>query len=547
MRILIDISDVLAFATENPNASGVQRVACAAIRALREGGWRSGAEPFDGAGGARIHVTRYCPERQAFFALRFGDDQPGRDPYALIRASARRGENNPFAVELQGGGVEESERLTLGSEDVIVNFGTYTHLPGLLTVIAAQRAQFGCRFVSFVHDLLPVTHPEFFGDTQVDGLQFRLRQQISVSDVLLVNSQATRAALAEVAPAATIAVFPLDFVTLPPSGRAKRDLPEAVRRSNYILALGTLEARKRYDLVLESFAGLQATTRERRPRPQLVIVGRLGDIGDEIMRRIEASSAAPHILLLQNVDDDALALLLEHARCLIYLSETEGWGLPISEAHARGVPAVYWRASAMAEAGQGLGRPCPPGDLGAVVRALTLCCYEEDGRAALTEELRSTVHPIAGAEVAGRLTKALEALAPMNGALRAPDAAFDEKGEIKGLGLESVLLAGQFSGVEPWGAWLLRSRSRLLNLPSDAKLRLHLRAGPRPVLGSVSSACDISAFQLDPEESSEVVAETSADGELELEVDGLVDFREYSDGRDTRRIAVGIEKIVAID
>jgi glycosyltransferase involved in cell wall biosynthesis len=56
-----------------------------------------------------------------------------------------------------------------------------------------------------------------------------------------------------------------------------------------------------------------------------------------------------NVTLLGDVDDDDLAALYRGARCLVYASLYEGFGIPVAEALACGCPIVTSRDSAMAE------------------------------------------------------------------------------------------------------------------------------------------------------------------------------------------------------
>ncbi len=63
-----------------------------------------------------------------------------------------------------------------------------------------------------------------------------------------------------------------------------------------------------------------------------------------------ARSAVPrNVVLLGEVDDAELARLYRGARCLVYASLYEGFGIPVAEALACGCPVVTSRDSAMAE------------------------------------------------------------------------------------------------------------------------------------------------------------------------------------------------------
>jgi alpha-1,3-rhamnosyl/mannosyltransferase len=100
---------------------------------------------------------------------------------------------------------------------------------------------------------------------------------------------------------------------------------------DYVLAVGTLEPRKNLCRVAEACRGLE-----------LRVVGARGWGG------VEPPAGA---VFLGEVDDEELARLYRGARCLVYPSLHEGFGIPVAEALACGCPVVTSAASPMAELG----------------------------------------------------------------------------------------------------------------------------------------------------------------------------------------------------
>jgi glycosyltransferase involved in cell wall biosynthesis len=103
----------------------------------------------------------------------------------------------------------------------------------------------------------------------------------------------------------------------------------------YVLAVGTVEARKNYRRLAAAHAGIAGA-------PPLVIAGRPGWNG-------EAPPAGPGVTLLGHVDDPTLAALYANAAVLAFPSLYEGFGLPLLDALARGVPALIGDRGALPE------------------------------------------------------------------------------------------------------------------------------------------------------------------------------------------------------
>lgn len=114
----------------------------------------------------------------------------------------------------------------------------------------------------------------------------------------------------------------------------------------YFLFVGTLEPRKNLSRLLEAFASLDKTMRARCP---LVIVGGKGWGGVDLAQKVAALELTQWVQILGFVDDEILAALYANARFLAMPSLYEGFGLPLIEAMAHGVPVVTADNSSMPE------------------------------------------------------------------------------------------------------------------------------------------------------------------------------------------------------
>jgi glycosyltransferase involved in cell wall biosynthesis len=122
---------------------------------------------------------------------------------------------------------------------------------------------------------------------------------------------------------------PGDRVRVIPNGVEDVFTAEGPRaEGDYVLAVGTLEPRKNLARIAEAVRG------------ELRVVGAGGWGGIE---------PPANVVWLGDVPDDELAALYRGARCLVYASLYEGFGIPVAEALACGCPIVTSRGSAMEE------------------------------------------------------------------------------------------------------------------------------------------------------------------------------------------------------
>jgi len=127
-----------------------------------------------------------------------------------------------------------------------------------------------------------------------------------------------------------VKVAPEGPTPLPPPG----PLPAGLK-PGYILAVGTLEARKNLDRLVAAHARL-------RGAPPLVLAGRPGWNG-------QRQPQGPGVKVLGHVDDATLAALYRHAAVLAFPSLYEGFGLPLLDAMSRGLPALVGNRGALPE------------------------------------------------------------------------------------------------------------------------------------------------------------------------------------------------------
>ena len=252
----------------------------------------------------------------------------------------------------------------------------------------------GAGFVPMIHDLIPITHPEFTPPRQTLMHRRRMLVTAAMADAVLVPSAATGAALRQHLssldrPSPPITVAPLGLDLPPPHGTPGR----RASVSPYYVMLGTIEPRKNHLMMLSVWRDLAETIGPGAPR--LVILGRRGWDNELVFRLLDRCGGFGGLVEERGaVDDGVIASVLSGARALLFPSFAEGYGIPLIEALSLGVPAICSTVSSLIEVGAGVPEHLHPLDGAAWRRAvLDYASDQSPARAAQMERLAGWQRP----------------------------------------------------------------------------------------------------------------------------------------------------------
>ncbi len=138
-------------------------------------------------------------------------------------------------------------------------------------------------------------------------------------------------------------------------------------RKPFILAVGTIEPRKNYDRLLDSFEYLLSHMGDSTP--ELVIVGSEGWMCQSTVRRLRELQQAGKAHWLQQATDDELSVCYHNASLFTYLSLYEGFGYPPFEAAYAGTPMVLSNQSSVGEIWRDYACCVDPTSIQAIVKA----------------------------------------------------------------------------------------------------------------------------------------------------------------------------------
>lgn len=120
-------------------------------------------------------------------------------------------------------------------------------------------------------------------------------------------------------------------------------------KNPYILFVGTVQPRKNLIRLIAAFSAAREKLHTKYNKIELIIAGKLGWLYHNITKAPKRYQVEEFVKFVGRVDDDDLPYLYFAADCFILPSITEGFGLPVLEAQAAGVPTIVTRQGAPAE------------------------------------------------------------------------------------------------------------------------------------------------------------------------------------------------------
>ena len=212
-------------------------------------------------------------------------------------------------------------------------------------ILRIERA----RFVTLVHDVIPLTHPEFARPNGAAEHARRLATVAELADGVIGNSIATIEALTPHLSEREGRVVALALLGCEWSD----DLPTAAPPPHdgpYFVCIATIEPRKNHLFLLNVWRRL--VERFGAAAPKLILVGRRGWENENVIDILERSNVlGDHVVEESDMPDRDLAALLAGARALLLPSFAEGYGMPVAEALAASVPVIASDLAALREVG----------------------------------------------------------------------------------------------------------------------------------------------------------------------------------------------------
>jgi len=226
-----------------------------------------------------------------------------------------------------------------------------------------------------VHDVLFETHPQYFNRVFVRIARLGAERAVRRSAFTLTVSEYSRRQIGRLYGCdpqdVVLTRNAVDRVRFHPRAESaiSDDEGDALRRwglvsGEYLCTLGRLEPRKNHVRLLHAYARLESGT------PSLLMIGQRDLAYDEISKTIRTLGLSSRVRILEDVDDASLPVLLRHALLLAYPTYAEGFGMPVLEALASGIPVITSDTTSLPEVAGPGAVLVPPHDEHALVEAL---------------------------------------------------------------------------------------------------------------------------------------------------------------------------------
>ncbi len=252
---------------------------------------------------------------------------------------------------LERGLVGSPPPLPIESADVLIVVWGEWWDPNFIDFVL-DRVAAGVRLVQVVHDLGPVSHPHLAGNS-ADSFVPYFEAILPAATLLLCVSENTRAEL--VAFGAALGHSDLhtgvfregDSYTVESTDSPAAPELLGLDGGGFALSVGTIEAKKNHALLYYVY---KLAAHRGVDLPPIVIVGRRGWRTDDIYGLMtEDPEVAGKVLFMHDASDAELSWLYDHCLYTVFPSFFEGWGIPIAESLARGVPCLCSNAASMTE------------------------------------------------------------------------------------------------------------------------------------------------------------------------------------------------------
>ena len=252
------------------------------------------------------------------------------------------------------------KKIKFRQNDQMIGLGCFWEDPGHLDALLDVSSKNNLKLAVFVHDLMPIYLSHTFGDDLVDRFAEFIFNILQQANFVFAVSQSTANDLEIFKKDTGINLTPLIKVirlgdSLPNNLKAREEKQFINKYTEpFIICVGTIEARKNHTLIYKAFK-LAEQKGILNELPILYIIGKPGWLAQDVeyffRKDIDINKK---VKILNNISDKELAWLYKNAMYSLYVSQYEGWGLPVAESLVYNTPCITSNVSSMTEIAPGI-------------------------------------------------------------------------------------------------------------------------------------------------------------------------------------------------
>ncbi|RZK52787.1 MAG: glycosyltransferase family 1 protein [Pedobacter sp.] len=214
--------------------------------------------------------------------------------------------------------------------------------------VGIQRT--GIKSIVTIHDLIFLRKPQYYKFIDKLIYKFKSKYACDNADRIIAISEKTKEDVVElynINPSKIDVIYQScddSFKTLSSTAEKEKIRKKYQLPDNYILNVGTIEARKNLLLIIKALPKIAHECK-------LVVVGRETDYTLLVKKEIEKLGLQHRVIFLKSVPFTDLPLIYQLADLFVLPSYYEGFGIPIIEALYCNVPVVAATGSCLEEAG----------------------------------------------------------------------------------------------------------------------------------------------------------------------------------------------------